>query len=132
MGIEKRIGKDPIPKISGEILNESQRLALPGLELLGWELQYVRMPLFEEPIPILFNRIENRTGILNAFDIINKLGDIELRQIEITDYRFIGSEFLCCFDALAVYAPRDFYNDSEPGACFRACEGISHYLDRAT
>jgi hypothetical protein len=78
--MEKRKGDNPIPDNLKMVLNKSQRLALPGMELLGWELRFVRRDLFQEPVLIMHNSIENRMGILDAFGCIKKQGNIKVRE----------------------------------------------------
>ncbi|HEY0661875.1 MAG TPA: hypothetical protein VGD21_11225 [Lysobacter sp.] len=36
-------------------LNEAQRATLNGLERFGWELKFIRRPLFQEPVPVVFD-----------------------------------------------------------------------------
>ena len=60
-------------------MSESQKLTLPGLKLTGWELQFVRRPLFDEPVVILHNHIDDTVAVLDTFGSIKKPGGIKLR-----------------------------------------------------
>lgn len=82
MEIEKRKGDIPIPGNLDGILNVSQRLALPGIELLGWVVSFVRRPLFHEPVLVMHHPINDSNGILDMFGSIKQLGDIKLRKQE--------------------------------------------------
>jgi len=37
-------------------LNEAQRATLNELERFGWELKFIRRPLFQESVPVVFDR----------------------------------------------------------------------------
>jgi hypothetical protein len=36
-------------------LNQDQQIALAELEKYGWELKFVRRPMFQQPIPVVFD-----------------------------------------------------------------------------
>ena len=42
----------PSPGLKRE-LNEDQRIALADLEKFGWELKFIRRPMFQQPIPVV-------------------------------------------------------------------------------
>ena len=65
MDREKRKGDIPIPDNLKEMLNESQWRALSGIAYSGWELQFIRRPLFQEPVLVIYNPDGDRTGILD-------------------------------------------------------------------
>lgn len=46
-------------------LNEAQRQALSELELLGWSLKFVRMPMFQDPIPTIVSKDNGQIGLLD-------------------------------------------------------------------
>lgn len=83
MDREKRKGDTPIPDNLEAVLNKAQWQALPGVELSGWELRFVRRKLFQEPVPVLRNRNDNRTGILGEDGKITVQADIKLREQKI-------------------------------------------------
>jgi hypothetical protein len=77
---EKRKGDIPIPDNLEEVLNEAQRQALPGIVNSGWELRFLRRPMFQEPVLVLRN--DNRTGILDTDGRIKIQADIKVRDQE--------------------------------------------------
>jgi hypothetical protein len=79
MGSEKRKGDKPIPDRLEEVLNEMQILSLHRMENFGWQLRFVRRPLFQESIPVIFSGEGERYGILEAGGRINMEPDITIR-----------------------------------------------------
>lgn len=79
---EKRKGDTPIPDNLEEVLNEPQRRALPGIVQSGWELRFLRRPLFQEPVLLLRNPNNNRTGVLDRDGRIKIRADIKVRYQE--------------------------------------------------
>jgi hypothetical protein len=77
---EKRKGDNPIPDNLEELLNKAQRQALPGIVLSGWELRFLRRPLFQEPVLLLSNPNNNRTGILDTNGRIKIHADVKVRD----------------------------------------------------
>jgi len=56
-------------------LNEAQRLTLNELERFGWELKFIRRPLFQEPIPVVFD------GNRKAFVALQADGTLDERPV---------------------------------------------------
>ena len=52
-------------------LNDDQRLALCELERFGWELRFVRHPLFQDAIPVVAD------GDRKSFSVLNPDGSVE-------------------------------------------------------
>ncbi len=52
-------------------LNEDQRLTLQELERFGWELRFVRRPLFQEPIPVVAD------GDRKSYSVLRTDGSLE-------------------------------------------------------
>lgn len=61
-------------------LTPAQRAALPLLERFGWTLRFVRRPLFQEPVPILFDREGRRWVTLESDGSINENPGFKLRD----------------------------------------------------
>jgi hypothetical protein len=80
MDSEKRKGDKPVPDRLEEVLNEMQILALHQIEGFGWQLQFVRKPLFQEPVPVVFSAEGDKIGILEEDGRINMEPDIKLRE----------------------------------------------------
>ena len=77
---EKRKGLAPIPEKLEEVLNDAQMLSLNKLEGFGWNLKFVRRPLFQEVVPVLFHPDTNKYGILNDDGTLNAQPEIQVRN----------------------------------------------------
>lgn len=79
---DKRKGDTVSPEKMRARLNDAQREALAELELLGWSLKFVRMPLFQDPIPVVVSKNSSQIGQLDpdgkiVIDTNNKIrGDV--------------------------------------------------------
>lgn len=79
MGDERRKGEKPIPNDLRSALNEAQLIALPALERFGWELKFVRRPLFQDPLPVVFNADGTTVGVLEEDGRLNLDVDVQIR-----------------------------------------------------
>jgi hypothetical protein len=61
-------------------LNEAQKLTLGELERFGWELKFVRRPLFQAPIPIVFDGDRKTFAVLEADGTLNENPGFVIRQ----------------------------------------------------
>ena len=64
MDQEKRKGRKPIPDHFKKLLSEEQLDSLRQLERFGWEICFIRMPLFQPLIVVLLNETTHQYGIL--------------------------------------------------------------------
>jgi hypothetical protein len=80
MDSEKRKGVKPLPDHPEDVLNEMQMLALHQIEGFGWQLRFVRKPLFQEPVPVVFSAEGDKIGILEEDGRINMEPDIKVRE----------------------------------------------------
>jgi len=80
MDIEKRKDDKPIPDRLEDVLNDVQMLALRQIERFGWQLRFVRKPLFQEPVPVVFSADGDKIGILEEDGRINMEADIKVRE----------------------------------------------------
>jgi hypothetical protein len=80
MDSEKRKGDKPVPDRLEEVLNEMQMLALHKIEGFGWQLRFVRKPLFQEPVPVVFSAEGDKIGVLEEDGRINMEADIQVRE----------------------------------------------------
>jgi hypothetical protein len=78
---EKRKSDTSIPENLEEMLNEAQQKALPGIKYLGWELRFLRKPVFQTPELVMQNSSDGRTGILDVDGRI-RIQNIKMRQHE--------------------------------------------------
>ena len=45
-------------------LNQDQQIALAELEKYGWELKFIRRPMFQQPIPVVFDSDRKSYAVL--------------------------------------------------------------------
>ena len=60
-------------------LTGPQLATLHTMEQFRWKLRFVRRPLFQEPVAVLFNRDESRYAVLEADGSINESPDFKIR-----------------------------------------------------
>ena len=80
MDQDKRKGNEPVPHNAIEMLNEMQVLALRQIEGFGWRLQFIRRPLFQDPVPVVVDSEGKKIGILEEDGRINMEPDIKVRE----------------------------------------------------
>lgn len=80
MDSEKRKGVKPVPDRLDDVLNEMQMRALHQLERFGWQLRFVRKPLFQEPVAVVFSAEGDKIGILEDDGRINMEPEIKVRE----------------------------------------------------
>jgi len=85
MKTEKRQGKAAVPDDLEKVLNPAQQRALRQIENFGWQLEFVRRPVFQEPIPVVINSKGDQVGILEADGRIDMQADIALRAESAVD-----------------------------------------------
>lgn len=76
---ESRVGVLPIADDLKEVLNDAQLQALQAIEGMGWELQFIRRPLFQGVVPVIVNSEDNSRGILEENGDISMLPDTAVR-----------------------------------------------------
>jgi hypothetical protein len=82
MGKEKRKGDRPIPGNLKDLLNVMQQITLSEIGKFGWELRFVRMPLFQEAVPVVFSGDGDQIGVLEEDGRLNLQPNIEHRRSE--------------------------------------------------
>jgi len=61
-------------------LTPSQLKALDTLEQFRWTLRFVRRPMFEDPIPVVFDREGKRYAVLEADGTLNETPGFKIRD----------------------------------------------------
>jgi hypothetical protein len=61
-------------------LNEDQRLALADLEKFGWELKFIRRPMFQQPIPVVFDSSRKHYAVLNTDGTLDENPGFDIRR----------------------------------------------------
>jgi len=77
---DKRKGEKPIPSDIHNYLNEAQNAVLNKIQEFGWSLQFIRRPLFQEPVVIAANANGDAFGVLEVDGHFNTEPDIVLRE----------------------------------------------------
>jgi len=80
MGKEKRKDERPIPDNLKDLLNVMQQITLGEIGKFGWELRFVRMPLFQEAVPVVFSGDGDQIGVLEEDGRLNLQPNIEYRR----------------------------------------------------
>jgi hypothetical protein len=60
-------------------LNEDQQMALSELERFGWELRFIRRPLFQDPIPVVADGDRRSYSVLAPDGSVEDVPTINLR-----------------------------------------------------
>jgi len=81
---ERRIGQLAVPYNLDELLTEKQMLTLKNLENLGWEIMFIRRPLFQDNISVLSHPDTGQYSVLELNGDVNNISEIELRDIDIS------------------------------------------------
>jgi len=61
-------------------LNDDQRLTLAELEGFGWELKFIRRPLFQDPVPVVFDSDRKRFAVLERDGTLNESPGFDIRH----------------------------------------------------
>lgn len=61
-------------------LNEAQRDTLAELERYGWQLKFVRRPIFQPSIPVVFDGDRKSYAVLEADGTLNEHPPFEIRH----------------------------------------------------
>jgi hypothetical protein len=75
---ERRQSPDPVQLRAG--LTAEQRQTVETLEHFGWQLRFVRRPLFRDPIPVLFDRAGERYVVLQPDGSLDESQTLQLRD----------------------------------------------------
>jgi len=78
-GRERRNGEEEGGARLRELLNEDQRMTLVELEQFGWALKFVRRPLFQPSIPVVFDADRKRYAVLETDGSLNEQPGFDIR-----------------------------------------------------
>ncbi len=77
---QDRRGKEvPVPANLREYLNDFQMLALDRMQGMGWELKFVRHPMFQQPVPVIYHSENHEHALIEEDGTINKKPFFEIR-----------------------------------------------------
>ncbi|PJJ99518.1 hypothetical protein CO641_06165 [Lysobacteraceae bacterium NML91-0213] len=57
-----------------------QRVTLEALEIFGWRLAFVRRPLFQAPVPVLFDQGGTRHVVIRDDGTLDEQPTLKLRN----------------------------------------------------
>ena len=77
---DKRKNMAPIPDNIDELLNQKQLFTLRQIQKFGWQLHFVRRPLFQDPVPVILSPAGDKFATLEGDGRINMIPDSALRK----------------------------------------------------
>lgn len=80
MDSEKRRGDKPIPDNWQKYLNDAQLSELRTIESFGWQIKFIRRPLFQDVEIVVANPEGNAVGLLEEDGTLNHNPDIIIRH----------------------------------------------------
>jgi len=69
------------PEDPGEGLTPAQQKTLSTLRQFHWTLRFVRRPMFRDPVPVVFDRANNRFVVIEPDGTVNENPGITLRGV---------------------------------------------------
>lgn len=60
-------------------LNEDQLIALSDLERFGWELKFVRHPMFQDIVPVVFDPERDHFAVIRADGTLDEDPGFDIR-----------------------------------------------------
>ncbi len=93
---DRRNCHKPVTDGAETLLNESQLEALRQIQRFGWELQFIRRPLFQQPVAVVFCADGEKMGVLKEDGTVNMYPNMELRCSNLTSGGSVrGTETYC-------------------------------------
>jgi hypothetical protein len=77
---ERRKGVQHSARALRAELNEAQRDTLAELERYGWQLKFIRRPIFQPSIPVLFDGDRTSYAVLEADGTLNEHPPFDIRH----------------------------------------------------
>lgn len=77
---ERRTPSQRPPSLLKRELNDAQCFTLTGLEGFGWELKFIRHPLFLDPVAVVFDRDRGVHAVIERDGTLNEQPAIPLRH----------------------------------------------------
>jgi hypothetical protein len=75
----RKSARAPAPPSNRE-LNAAQLAALADLERFGWELKFIRRPLFQQPVPVVFDPDRKHFAVLTADGTLDEHPGFDIRK----------------------------------------------------
>ena len=80
MDREKRKGEPPIPVDFQDALSPDQIMTLRQIENFGWQVAFVRRPLFQEKVIVVTTSDNKRYGVIEETGELNLQAEIRIRD----------------------------------------------------
>ena len=77
---ERRIPQRRPPSLLKRELNDAQCFTLTGLERFGWELKFIRHPLFLDPVAVVFDSDRGVHAVIERDGSLKEQPAIPLRH----------------------------------------------------
>jgi hypothetical protein len=61
-------------------LNQDQQFALAELEKYGWELKFIRRPMFQQPVPVVFDSDRKTYAVLLPDGTLDQKPGFDIRK----------------------------------------------------
>lgn len=77
---EKRKGEPPVPSGLEGVLSPDQLMTLRQIENFGWQVAFVRRPLFQQSIIVVSSTDKRKVGVLEDNGQLNLQPEIRIRD----------------------------------------------------
>lgn len=77
---ERRKGEARPTIVLKRELNQDQQIALAELEKYGWELKFIRRPMFQQPIPVVFDSDRKNYAVLKPDGTLDQNPGFDIRK----------------------------------------------------
>jgi hypothetical protein len=77
--VDRRQSDEDVKSRLRALLNDAQRHTLAELERFGWELKFVRRPLFQPSIPVVFDGDRKTYAVLEPDGSLNQAPSFDIR-----------------------------------------------------
>jgi hypothetical protein len=80
MDNERRKGIEPVPENFEGLLTEAQLRTLRSIGRFGWQLHFIRRPLFQDTVPVLISSDGIKCAVLEKNGSINERAGLDTRD----------------------------------------------------
>lgn len=77
---ERRKDTTRSPREMRDELNDDQRLTLAELERYGWQLKFIRRPIFQPSVPVVFDGDRKAWAVLEPDGTLNEHPPFVIRE----------------------------------------------------
>ena len=80
MDNERRKGMEPVPENFESLLSEAQLNTLRSIGRFGWQLHFIRRPLFQDTVTVLISGDGIKCAVLEKNGRINEQANLDIRD----------------------------------------------------